>query len=164
MGVSGSGKTTTGENLAARLGWRFSDADAFHSAANKEKMAHGIALDDNDRRPWLEAMHAAMAAAEAAGEDHVFACSALKGAYRDVLRGDSRAVSFVMLALDAAALADRLSKRRGHFFDPALLRSQLETLEAPAADEALTVDATHTPEQIVDEIVDWLRRDGRLAA
>src|SRR5690606_12759404 len=89
MGVAGSGKTTIGTALAARLGCGFSDADQFHSEANKLKMARGVALTDEDRLPWLRNMHAAIAAQERLGHDHVFACSALKRRYREMLRGDS---------------------------------------------------------------------------
>lgn len=160
MGVSGSGKTTTGELLAARMGWGFSDADKFHSEANKAKMASGVPLTDDDRRPWLDAMHAAIAEAESSGRDHVFACSALKQAYRDILRGGSTAVGFVMLALDYDTLKERLAGRRGHFFDPALLRSQLDTLEMPNAEQALIIETRQTPpEQVVDAIVAWLGSD-----
>ena len=88
MGVAGSGKTTIGQKLAARLGWGFSDADEFHSDANKQKMASGIPLDDEDRRPWLQAMRAAIEARREQGHDWIFACSALKRRYRQMLGGD----------------------------------------------------------------------------
>ena len=85
MGVTGAGKTTVGRLLAGQLGWEFADADDFHPAANVEKIRHGIALDDDDRRPWLERLHAAIAGWIAEGKNVVLACSALKRTYRQQL-------------------------------------------------------------------------------
>lgn len=156
MGVSGSGKTTIGERLAARLGCGFSDADQYHGAANKAKMARGIALTDEDREPWLQAMHAAIVERARQGNDHVFACSALKRRYRDVLRGNVAEVMLVFLHGPAEILAERIGSRRGHFFDPALLADQLAVLEPPEAGEALSVDIRMTPDEIVERIVQAL--------
>ena len=155
MGVSGAGKTLIGEMLAQRLGCEFSDGDVFHSAANKEKMAHGIALTDEDRWPWLAAIRAEIEAKVRAGESAVFGCSALKRVYRDVLRGGPRDenVRFVYLEGSFDVLHERLATRGRHFFDPALLQSQLDTLEVPGEDEALTVSVELPPETIVDRIV-----------
>ena len=156
MGVSGSGKTTIGERLAARLECGFSDADQYHGAANKAKMAQGIALTDADREPWLAAMHAAIAERARQGGDHVFACSALKRRYRERLRGNVADVMLVFLHGPAEVLAQRVTGRRGHFFDPALLADQLAVLEPPGADEALAVDIRLTPDEIVERIVQAL--------
>ncbi|MFC3608734.1 gluconokinase [Stutzerimonas tarimensis] len=156
MGVSGSGKTTIGEALAARLGWGFSDADGFHSAENKARMAQGIALTDEDRWPWLEAIHQAMKERQREGRDHIFACSALKRVYRELLRENVPEVCMVYLAGSAELLAERLNHRRGHFFAPQLLADQLAVLEPPTADEALIADIRQTPEQIVEHIVSAL--------
>lgn len=156
MGVSGAGKTRIGELLAERLGCSFLDGDIFHSAANKEKMAHGIALTDDDRWPWLAAIRAAIEVKERAGETAVFGCSSLKRVYRDVLRGGvppDGGVRFVYLKGSFEVLHERLSARKGHFFDPSLLHSQLETLEPPSDDEAWTVSIELTPEAMVDQIV-----------
>jgi gluconokinase len=156
MGVSGAGKTRVGERLAERLSCSFIDGDAFHSAANKEKMAHGIPLTDDDRWPWLAAIRDAIEVTMSAGETAVFGCSSLKRAYRDVLRGGRRAdgnVRFVYLKGSFELLQGRLDERAGHFFNPALLQSQLDALEEPGEDEALTVSVELTPEAIVDEIV-----------
>ena len=158
MGVAGSGKTTIGSRLAARLGCEFADADQFHSEANKQKMAQGIALTDADRLPWLQNMHAAIEAQERQGHDQVFACSALKKCYRDLLRGDSD-LRLVYLQGSAELLAERLSRRRGHFFPVELLQDQLDNLEEPTAEEALIVDIGQTPEQIVESIVRRLRNE-----
>lgn len=156
MGVSGAGKTSIGERLAARLACSFVDGDVFHSPANKEKMAHGIALTDEDRWPWLAAIRAAIEAKARAGEMAVFGCSSLKRAYRDVLRGGAGGdanVRFVYLKGSFEVLRARLATRGRHFFDPELLQSQLATLEEPSDDEALTVSIELTPEAIVDKVV-----------
>jgi gluconokinase len=148
MGVSGSGKTTVGEALAAALGWRFVEGDSFHPAANVAKVSAGVPLDDADRAPWLAALAAEIAADDAAGRSSVIACSALKRAYRDVLRSAGPPVRFLHVHGDRALLAERVSDRLGHFFPAALLDSQLATLEPLGPDEngavvdaALPVDA-----------------------
>ncbi|WP_345772244.1 gluconokinase [Pseudomonas sp. KSR10] len=156
MGVAGSGKTTIGEKLAARLGCGFSDADEFHSEANKRKMASGIALDDEDRRPWLQAMRDAIETRHEQGHDWVFACSALKRSYRQLLSGGHEGVVWVYLDGSQALLLERLRRRSGHFFDPSLLCSQLQALEKPSEEEAIRVDITHSPEQIVETIIERL--------
>jgi gluconokinase len=163
MGVSGAGKTLIGELLAERLGCGFIDGDTFHSAANKDKMAHGIPLTDDDRWPWLASIREAILEEENAGETAVFGCSSLKREYRDVLRGgvppDGR-VHFVYLKGSFAVLHERLGARSGHFFDPALLQSQLDTLEEPGEDEAITVGIEPAPEAIVDEVLARLKTIG----
>jgi gluconokinase len=153
MGVSGAGKTRIGELLAARLSCSFTDGDAFHSAANKEKMHHGIPLTDDDRWPWLRTIRAAIEEKRRAGEAAVFTCSSLKRSYRDILRNGDSDVLFVYLKGTAEVLRDRLTTRTGHFFDPSLLLSQLDTLEEPGPDEAITVSIELSPEQIVDEVM-----------
>ena len=151
MGVSGAGKTRIGEMLAERLKCTFTDGDAFHSAANKEKMHNGIPLTDEDRWPWLRTIREAIEEKQRAGETAVFTCSSLKRSYRDVLRDGDRDVCFVYLKGTQEVLQQRLQTRTGHFFDPSLLQSQLDTLEEPGEDEAITVSIELTPEQIVDE-------------
>jgi gluconokinase len=156
MGVSGAGKTRIGEMLAERLSCGFTDGDAFHSAANKEKMHRGIALTDEDRWPWLATIRTAIEDKQRAGETAVFTCSSLKRAYRDVLRGgqtDDGGVRFVYLKGSFDVLKARLGSRAGHFFDPSLLQSQLDTLEEPGDDEAITVSIELTPEAIVDSVL-----------
>jgi gluconokinase len=138
MGVTGSGKTTVGERLAAELGWTFADADDFHPAANKAKMHAGIPLTDDDRWPWLQALRQLIEQSLASGHGAIVACSALKSAYRDVLAGGLEGVRFVLLHGDPQVLADRLAERHHEFMNPALLASQLATLEAPA--DAITID------------------------
>ena len=77
------------------------------------------------------------------------ACSALRSAYRDVLRVDER-VRFAFLEAGAALLQERLAGRAGHYFNPALLQSQLATLEPPQ--DALVLDAARPPNEIAAEI------------
>lgn len=151
FGVAGAGKTAIGSRLAQELGWAFYDGDTFHSAEDIEKMRRGVPLTDGDRWPWLERLRATIDACLAAGESAVLACSALKAAYRDHLGSDDR-VTFVYLKGNERLIADRLRRRRGHYFDPALLRSQFDALEEPADGTALVVDAAEPPEKIAATI------------
>jgi gluconokinase len=153
-GVASSGKTTVGEVLAQRLGWRFYDGDDFHSARNREKMHRGEPLTDEDRKPWLEELHELIIRCEREGENAVLACSALKQAHRDRLTAGSHDVRLVYLKGPRDLIATRLAARHGHFFDPALLQSQFDALEEPS--DALAVDISGTPEHIADAIVDGL--------
>ncbi len=153
MGVSSSGKSTVGNLLAQRLGWRFADADAYHPAANVQKMGAGIPLTDADRAPWLATLRRLIAVALSERQPLVLACSALKEAYRDQLRVDAR-VGFIYLHGDEATLAARAAARRDHFMPPGLLQSQFATLEEPH--DALWVGVDQSPEAIVESIVDAL--------
>lgn len=147
MGVSGCGKTTVGEGLAVVLGWPFDEGDRFHPAANIAKMSAGHALDDADRWPWLEILAGRIAAKEAAGTSSVLSCSSLKRRYRDLLRTGAPRVRFVHLHGDQAVLAGRLAARRGHFFPPGLLDSQLAALEPLGPDEdGVVVDVALDPD------------------
>lgn len=158
MGVSGSGKTTVGTLLAAQLGWTFIDADDFHPPANIEKMRNGTPLDDDDRRPWLDALRQRIDAACAKGENVVVACSALKHAYQDYLeRDEPTCVHYVYLEGSEELIRQRLAARKGHFMNPNLLHSQFETLEPP--EHAVRVDVAPLPEVIVDEITRKLGLD-----
>jgi len=149
MGTTGAGKTTIGTILATQLDWQFADADTFHPPANIEKMSHGIPLTDADRAPWLEAMRKAILEWIAAGKNVVLACSALKRAYRDELR-PSPEVKIVYLKGDYALFAERIRHRHGHFAGEQILAGQFADLEEPT--DAITIDAAHSPEEIVAEI------------
>jgi gluconokinase len=135
MGVSGSGKTSVGEGIATRFGLRFVDGDGLHSAANVAKMHAGIALDDADRAPWLDAVGAVLGDANAYPDGVVVACSALKRAYRDRLRAASGGCRFLYLALTPELARDRVGNRPGHFMPTSLVGTQFATLEVPAPDE-----------------------------
>jgi gluconokinase len=137
MGVSGSGKTTTGQALASTLRWPFFDADDFHPEANVAKMAAGTPLTDDDRWPWLDRIALEMRGVLARGGDAVFACSALKAAYRSRLQGAGD-VRLVHLKGDAATIGERLAQRAHRYMPASLLPSQFAALEEPR--DALVID------------------------
>jgi|SRR5580765_5603314 len=153
MGVAGSGKTLIGSLLAKSLGWRFVDADAFHSVANVEKMTRGIPLTDADREPWLAAIQQAICNWTKSGDNVVLACSALRRQYRERLSVGHDA-KVVYLKGTFEVLYSRLSARRDHFMRPAMLTSQIADLEEP--ENAITIDISQSPEQIVAEITGQL--------
>jgi gluconokinase len=158
MGVSGSGKTTIGEQLAARIGWRYEDADTFHPAANVAKMSAGQPLTDEDRWPWLRAIADEIDRASAAGERVVIGCSALRRVYRDMLVHGRSDIRIIYLEGTQALIAGRLGERKGHFMPPGLLTSQFKTLEPPTPDEhAVTVSIDAPAETIVDDILRQLK-------
>lgn len=150
MGVAGVGKTTIGRGLAGALGWRFLDADDYHPPANVAKMHAGVPLTDADRAPWLETLRGLISEAHQRGEDLVLACSALRRSYRERLSVDPARQRWVYLQAPKDVIARRMGTRVGHFMQPSLLDSQLSTLEAP--EDALTVDATPTPDEVVAAI------------
>jgi gluconokinase len=146
MGVSGSGKTTAGRKLAESLGWKYFDADDFHSAANVAKMKSGVPLNDEDRKSWLESLQRLIEESLANDQPAVLACSALKQSYRDFLIIDER-VKLVYLKGDYDLIKARLSARSNHYMNPALLESQFETLEEPVG--ALCIDIQSPPDEVV---------------
>jgi carbohydrate kinase (thermoresistant glucokinase family) len=149
MGVAGSGKSTVAAELAARRGASFIEGDDFHSVSNLEKMAAGIPLTDDDRRPWLAALRHAMARKQ----NVVVACSALKRIHRDALR-EVGGVVFVHLVVDRDEIVARVGKRTDHFMGITMIESQFEALEAPADDETdvLSIDATGELGAVVDAV------------
>jgi gluconokinase len=157
MGVAGTGKTTVMAELAGRLGWAVAEGDDFHSPANVARMRAGQPLTDGDRLPWLQALAAWIGEREAAGESALVSCSALKRAYRDVLRAGHGSVWFVHLVAQPTTLASRLDSRRGHYMPSTLLASQLAALEQLAADEpGVAVSSDGSLEVVVEEILGLL--------
>ncbi len=158
FGPSGSGKTTLGRALAEALGWPFFEGDDFHPRENVERMRAGMALGDAERAPWLAALARLIAGHVEGGTPGVLACSALKRRYRAVLVPPATppgSVRFVYLHADRALLAERLAKRRGHFFPPQLLDSQIADLERPSDEEpapVLQVDVSRPVEEVVERI------------
>ncbi|MEV5458873.1 gluconokinase [Streptomyces cellulosae] len=147
MGVAGTGKTTIGPLLAARLGVPYAEGDDFHPQSNIAKMSAGTPLTDDDRWPWLDAI--GDWAQGRAGLGGVVSCSALKRSYRDRLRAVAPGVIFVHLTGDRALIEDRMSHRQGHFMPTALLDSQFATLHPLEPDEAgVAVSVTGSPEEI----------------
>ncbi|WP_432195807.1 gluconokinase [Streptomyces sp. bgisy027] len=155
MGVAGTGKTTIGPLLAARLGVPYAEGDDFHPPANIAKMSAGVPLEDDDRWPWLDAI--GTWAHGRAGLGGVVSCSALKRSYRDRLRAEAPGVVFVHLSGDRALIEDRMAHRQGHFMPTALLDSQFATLQPLRADEAgVAVDVAGSPEEITERAVEAL--------
>jgi gluconokinase len=160
MGVSGSGKSTIAGRLAERLSWTCEDGDRFHPKSNVAKMSAGHPLTDEDRRPWLEAIAAEIDRVCRDGEHAVFACSALKRAYREILVHGRDDVRIIYLKGTRELIAGRLALRKNHFMPPALLESQFATLEPPGVDEhPLVVEIDATVDAIVDHIVGELQLD-----
>lgn len=156
MGVAGCGKTSVGEALAGRLGWPFLEGDAFHPQINKDKMAAGTPLTDDDRWPWLDRIAAEMAALAGRGENALVGCSALKRVYRDRLRAGAATVPvrFVHLTGSLDIHRKRIRERTGHFMPASMLNSQLATLEPPGPDEgAVIIDIDQPLADMVDQVI-----------
>jgi len=151
MGVSGSGKTTIGKKLAARIGLPFFDGDDFHPPSNKEKMTLGIPLTDEDRKEWLTNMNA-LAKEQMKKEGAVVACSALKEKYRTILSsGITIPVYWVLLQGSFELIKKRMDERRDHFMPASLLASQFDALEIPR--NCIVIDISAGPGEIVDTII-----------
>ena len=162
MGVSGVGKTTIGQLLAARTGWNFEDADDYHSEDNRRKMAAGIPLTDADRGRWLSALHERMLQYRQEGVSVILACSALKQQYRELLAGGfaKNEMRFVYLHAPASMIKERMKSRHHPYMNPDLLDSQLATLEVPS--DAWSVSVSGRPGEAVEEILTRLREAGVL--
>ena len=156
MGVSGVGKTTLGIMLSKELSVPFYDADDFHSTANREKMENGTPLNDEDREGWLKEISKHIPDWISSGGG-VLACSALKEKYRRQLSNSNSAhIEWIFLYEDFNVIAERIRKRKLHFFDPNLLKSQFDTLESP--DYGIHIKVENSPEESLKEIVRKLNR------
>lgn len=162
MGVSSVGKTTIAGLVAARTGWKFEDADDYHSKENRQKMMAGIPLTDADRRPWLHRLSERMLQYRQKGKSAILACSALKQSYREVLAGGfgKNEMRFVYLHVPTALIKERMTARSHPYMNPGLLDSQLATLEVPS--DAWSINVAGSPEEAVAEILDRLREAGLL--
>ena len=163
MGVSGCGKTTMGEALAAYLGCPFYDGDDFHSPQNVAKMAAGIPLNDGDRAPWLDTLAALIQEHLDREETAVLASSALKKRYRDSLRVDGR-VQFIFLDGDFDLIWERMQARQDHYMKAEMLRSQFDALEAPGEEEAIRVPIDQSVNDILSQILLALQTEGGSAS
>jgi gluconokinase len=158
MGVSGSGKSTIGTQLALTLHWDYEDGDWFHPARNIDKMHAGMALTDEDRVPWLIAIADFIDQARAAGRHTVVSCSALKRRYRAVIVDNRPDVRLIYLNGGIELIARRIATRHEHFMPPSLLQSQFDALEEPGADEnPIVVSIAPRPREIVARILDALK-------
>jgi len=160
MGVSGSGKTDVAERLARELEFELIEGDDYHPPANIEKMAAGLPLTDDDRWPWLRALGDLAADRHARSEPTVLACSALRRAYRDLLRAaiPSEESFVIHLEADAETLRTRMASRHGHYMPASLLDSQLATLEPLEPDEVgVVLDATKPAPEVVVETLAAVR-------
>jgi gluconokinase len=153
MGVSGCGKSTIAALVAQQLGRPMIEGDDLHPPANIAKMTQGIPLNDDDRRPWLEAIAARIDSWRRAGSQGVVTCSSLRRAYRDILRAGHDDVRFVFLKGSYELLLGRMQHRQRHFMPPSLLQSQFATLEEPGPDEAITVSIDQPVEGIVSDVM-----------
>jgi gluconokinase len=149
MGVSGVGKTTIGSLLAEQLTWPFYDADSFHSPENIAKMQQGIPLTDESRQTWLEAIRQIVETHLQLKKPAIIACSALKNAYRNILKAEGERICFVYLKGPSKLIRKRLQRRSNHFMKDTLLESQFDTLEDPEPESAITIDVSGKIEQTV---------------
>jgi gluconokinase len=162
MGVSGSGKSTIGSQLALQLRWDFEDGDWFHPARNIDKMHAGIPLTDEDRAPWLIAIADFIDRARYAGNRTVVACSALKRRYRAVIVGNRPDVRLIYLKGDVELIGRRIAARHEHFMPTSLLQSQFDALEEPGPGEnPIVVSIAPRPREIVAQILAQLRAQSR---
>lgn len=154
IGVSGCGKTSVGQALSDELGWSFYEGDEFHSPEDVEKMSIGIPLNDEDRAPWLEALHDLITKQLQAGENLILACSALKEEYRKQLQEGNKGVVFVYLDGDFELIRSRMQTRDDHYMKPEMLKSQFNTLEIPSS--ALKVNIDQPIGAIIKEIIEFI--------
>lgn len=159
MGVSSTGKTSVGTEVARRLGLKLIDGDDLHPRANIIKMGQGQPLNDQDRYPWLERIRDAAFSLEQKSEKGIIICSALKKQYRDLIREGNDSVKFLFLHGDFELVLQRMRQRKGHFMKEEMLKSQFDTLEVPKAEETdvLAVNIDGSFEEVVERCVEALK-------
>ncbi|EPH0093164.1 gluconokinase [Pluralibacter gergoviae] len=163
MGVSGSGKSAVASEVAHRLNAAFLDGDFLHPRSNIEKMSSGAPLNDDDRKPWLQALNDAAFAMQRTNKVSLIVCSALKKTYRDILREGNPNLSFIYLKGDFELIESRLKARKGHFFKTQMLVTQFETLQEPNAEErdVLIVDIDQPLEGVVSSTIDLIEKGSK---
>ncbi|OOF57177.1 gluconate kinase [Rodentibacter genomosp. 2] len=159
MGVSSTGKTSVGTEIAQRLGIKLIDGDDLHPRANIIKMGNGYPLDDNDRAPWLERVRDAAFSLEHKSEVGIIVCSALKKKYRDLIREGNEGVKFLFLQGSFDLVLERMKQRKGHYMKTAMLKSQFDTLEVPGEDEpdVIHIDIDGSFEEVVQRCIHALK-------
>jgi gluconokinase len=150
MGVSGSGKSTVGKAVSKKFGWRFYEGDEYHPVENVEKMKNGFPLNDDDRLPWLISLRNIIEQAIEKKENIVISCSALKEAYRKILKVNDE-VRFIYLKGSYDLIRKRMEARENHFFKPDMLKSQFDTMEEP--DDAVVIDISGSTQKIIDDAI-----------
>ncbi|HEJ9486399.1 TPA: gluconokinase [Proteus mirabilis] len=155
MGVSGSGKSAVASGVAQRTGAAFLDGDFLHPRSNITKMASGHALNDEDRKPWLQALNDAAFAMQRTNSVSLIVCSALKKQYRDMLRDGNQCLHFLYLKGDYELIESRLKARKGHFFKPQMLVTQFETLEEPttAENDVYEIDISMPLDDVIESAI-----------
>jgi gluconokinase len=159
MGVAGSGKSVVARAVAVALKKELVEGDDYHSPASRAKMRAGIALADEDRSEWLDALCRVLVRQQEFG-GAVLSCSALRRSYRDRLRHAGPGLQFVWLRIDETAALDRVTRRAAeHLFPPTLVSSQFAVLEPPTDEpDVLSVDATDPLDSVLDRILSQLNR------
>ena len=159
MGVSSTGKTSVGTEVAHRLGIKLIDGDDLHPRANIIKMGEGHPLNDEDRAPWLERIRDAAFSLEHKSEIGIIVCSALKKKYRDQIRDGNSNVKFLFLHGSYDVILERMRQRKGHYMKESMLKSQFETLEVPGADEldVISIDINAPFDEVVERCIQALQ-------
>ena len=159
MGVSSTGKTSVGTEVAHRLGIKLIDGDDLHPRANIIKMGEGHPLNDEDRAPWLERIRDAAFSLEHKSEVGIIVCSALKKKYRDQIRDGNSNIKFLFLHGSYDVILERMRQRKGHYMKESMLKSQFETLEVPGADEpdVIPIDINASFDEVVERCIQALQ-------
>ena len=159
MGVSSTGKTSVGTEVAHRLGIKLIDGDDLHPRANIIKMGEGHPLNDEDRAPWLERIRDVAFSLEHKSEVGIIVCSALKKKYRDQIRDGNSNVKFLFLQGSYDVILERMRQRKGHYMKESMLKSQFETLEVPGADEpdVISIDINAPFDEVVERCIQALQ-------